>query len=136
MCAICDGMSWEELERRMETAFSVFGWVWTGVEPEGSNPGWVYTVGLSESFGHPDILIRDGMFEAQCRALRYLATAIAEAVTDVEGLVAAAGLRMSTIHAAELCSDTLVDWEHRYGRRPERHELVEVHLPLWARDAA
>lgn len=135
MCAICDGMSWEEYERRTEMVFTVNGWVWTGVEPTASNPGWVYTVGLSENFDHPDLLIRDGVFEAQRDALRFVASAIADGYEGIEALVASSGLRMSTIDASELAWDVLIDWEQRYGRRPDRHEMIELHLPAWARAA-
>lgn len=34
------------------------GWTVTGVQPDAGEPGWMYTVGLPRSYGHPELVIR------------------------------------------------------------------------------
>jgi predicted outer membrane lipoprotein len=57
MCAICDGMSYDEVLADMHERVERFGFTMTGIEPDPDHPGWTYTVGLVERRDHPELAI-------------------------------------------------------------------------------
>lgn len=57
MCFICDGGTHDEYDAIVAANIEKSGWHLTGVEASGHNPGWVYSIGLIESFGHPELIV-------------------------------------------------------------------------------
>jgi hypothetical protein len=59
MCFICDGESYEDHYQRVDEHIATIGWSLIGVEsPPGlAGQGWAYTIGLIESFGHPELIV-------------------------------------------------------------------------------
>ena len=132
MCLICDGMSWEDYERRQELAMQVYGWLLTSIEPEPERGalGWHYTVGLSENFGVPDLLVIDEPdFIAGGRALRLVAESVVDRGWDMAEVAAVSDFGLRPLDWDILSEDTLVDWEERYGRLPQHDEMVQLLLP-------
>lgn len=56
MCAICDGMTPEELLSDTHERIERFGFTVAGVEPDPDHPGWLYTIGLVRH-GHPEVAV-------------------------------------------------------------------------------
>src|SRR3546814_19040579 len=54
MCAICDGATYDEMLAGLHGVVERFGWAVQGVEA--STP-WTYTIGLTERFGHPELVL-------------------------------------------------------------------------------
>src|SRR3546814_18045840 len=54
MCAICDGATYDEMLAGLHGVVQRFGWAVQGVEA--STP-WTYTIGLTERFGHPELVL-------------------------------------------------------------------------------
>ena len=54
MCDICNGRTHEELRIEMREYIGSRGWALQAVGASPSESGWVYTVGLIETFTHPD----------------------------------------------------------------------------------
>ena len=57
MCSLCDGMSEEDFNRNIAEKIDEYGWFITGVEPSPGELWWLYTVGLLEGFGHPELVL-------------------------------------------------------------------------------
>ncbi len=132
MCLICDGMSWEEVERREEMIFSVYGWLLRSVEPEPEwgRLGWHYTVGLSERFGAPDLLlVGEPDFLAGERVVRFFAESVVDHGWDLQEVAAIHDVGLRPIDTTHMPEDQLVDWIIRYDRAPEPHEMMRLVLP-------
>jgi hypothetical protein len=57
MCSICDGKTWEQVMQETHDMIGRYGYTLQGVEPDLDHPPWVYTIGLLESFDHPELSI-------------------------------------------------------------------------------
>ncbi len=132
MCMICDGMSWEEVERREEMIFAVYGWLLRSVEPEPEygRLGWHYTLGLSENFGVPDLLvIGEADFVRGGRTIRLVAESVVDRGWDIAEVAAVHDVGVRPVDAEALPEDTLVDWIVRYDRLPRPDEMLQLVLP-------
>jgi hypothetical protein len=56
MCDICDGMTHDESNLKTMRAIDQYGWSVVGVQC-GPRVGWAYTIGLLESFDHPELVV-------------------------------------------------------------------------------
>ena len=63
MCMKCDGLSDEQIARHTELTIATYGWMVQGVEAEDPNDGFAYTVGATQSFGIPELVIMDMDFD-------------------------------------------------------------------------
>ena len=70
---ICDGASPEEARRRLATLVRRHGWAIQGVEAGPRSAPWAYTIGLSEMFGHPELVIAGVEGEVAAAGLNELA---------------------------------------------------------------
>lgn len=57
MCAMCDGKTLEEFLEDLHDLIDRFGFTVSGIEPNADHPTWLYTIGLVEAFGHPELSI-------------------------------------------------------------------------------
>ena len=55
MCFLCDGGTADELMREITDHIDQHGWHVMGVDGGPRGSGWAYTIGLTESFGHPEL---------------------------------------------------------------------------------
>lgn len=69
MCAICDGATEDEVRQHLAESIDWYGWSVQGVEASPANWGWAYTVGLSERFGHPELVVACMLDFSRCGAL-------------------------------------------------------------------
>lgn len=57
MCVICDGATEDELLFDLHGKIERYGWTGVAVEAGHDNPGWAYTIGLSDHFEHPELVV-------------------------------------------------------------------------------
>ena len=57
MCIMCEGASRDEVLFDIHGAIELHGFFMQGVEPDPPHPGWAYTIGLSDGFGHPEFVV-------------------------------------------------------------------------------
>lgn len=57
MCMMCDGATRDEVRASLRQKIDTHGWTVQGVMPAGGLPGWLYTIGLTERFGHPELVL-------------------------------------------------------------------------------
>ena len=77
MCRICDGFTIEEVVRQDAAEIAEHGFVLQAVAGESGrsdDPGsWVYTVGLLDTIGHPELIVAGTDVDTGGRVLSYLA---------------------------------------------------------------
>jgi hypothetical protein len=71
MCSICDGETFEEYIAGARLRIAVYGYMMCGVNDDYVYP-WVYTAGLSDARGHPELIIASASLETNaviCKAM-------------------------------------------------------------------
>ena len=77
MCEICNGKSEAEVLSGLATKVRHFGWALQAVTgPDPTEVPWVYTVGLSSGFGHPDLVWMGGDIVDGAHVLNQLGNAV------------------------------------------------------------
>ena len=59
MCDICDGVTHQQSMERIHENVVSGSWAIQGVEGDAHQRSWAYTIGLTENFGHPELVIVD-----------------------------------------------------------------------------
>jgi hypothetical protein len=126
MCLRCDGYSEDDVLRAIDLNVRVHGFSMTYVE--GSRP-WTYTIGVTESKGHPDLVITDMEGPSAAPMLRWLYEQIDPADGIDSAAVAAAGVGLVRLDARYLTGYWFGDWVRRYGRLPRVGEFLQVLPP-------
>jgi hypothetical protein len=130
MCVICDGLSQDEALFDLDFTIARHGWALQIVEPGPGDPGWTYTIGLTD-FGHPELVmvglasdagaVLNGLGERVRRGERFAVGDSTEA--------AGARVVVGEVHPAQV-EDGLVDsWFAHYeapGRPPPDLGVLQV----------
>jgi hypothetical protein len=127
MCFMCNGHSVDELERVNDLAIAVHGWMLCQVAAD-VRPGWAYTVGLRESFGHPELLCMDLGSDPDVQ--RFVVDRLANMVADTGSVdrveLAWAGLTLVPVHPSHFTHGLAAFWSGRYGRLPGEDEFLQI----------
>lgn len=123
MCVRCEGFSDDEIERREDLLIRVHGYV--VVQVTAARP-WSYTMGVTESWGHPELVMVDIDPVVQAQLL----TSLVEDL-PVMGRLSPESLRgldvdLVAVHEAHLDRGLLSAWEHRYSRRARADDVRQV----------
>jgi hypothetical protein len=137
MCYICDGHTQEQLLEQMHGHIGSGRWALQGVEGGERAPSWIYTVGLTHNFDHPELVIADvhpeqdgGLLnELGDRISRGLRVDASSTVEVFDGYVVEFEVVLECYLAAGLCASwqNYTSW---LGARPGRLEVLQVVLPL------
>jgi Domain of unknown function (DUF4262) len=126
MCLRCDGYSEEEVWRATDLAIRTFGWSLVLVEDESP---WLYTIGLLESFGHPELVVVDIKLERGELLIR----SVAQMVEDTGGVdwreLKRRGIGLVTVHDDHLRSDLFGSWINFYDKVPASGSFLQVLPP-------
>jgi hypothetical protein len=137
MCFLCDGGTVEELHRLIDECIDDPGWFVSGVEPSRHDPMWAYTIGLTASFDHPELVMVDSCcFPCAMTAINALGARIKAGERfgpddDVIDDELECVMRIGSVHRAEWTTDRFNGWLDYYGTKPwqpPRREAVQV---LW-----
>jgi len=126
----CDGYSLEEFRRHVDLTIRVNGYLIQQVADDPEE--WTYTVGVAESWGHPDLLIVDGPLEVQSRL-------VAELISDVRDhgeirpeLLDNLDLHLVPVHESHFASGIVGIWEDRQSRPATTGDFLQIQLgPVW-----
>ena len=77
MCMMCEGASPDEVVDRYVEMIDDYCWAVAGVDGTARSPGWAYTIGLTASYSHPELVIVACSVEQAHRQLQSL-------VNDIE----------------------------------------------------
>jgi hypothetical protein len=112
MCRLCDGASRDDLIAEDRLAIAVNGYTLCGVGDDDHYP-WVYTCGLVDSAGHPELVIAGVSTDTSAKVLNALATGIVEGgrVEIGEHLdVAGELVRVGAVNEIQYELDTFAWW--------------------------
>ncbi|GAB2568054.1 DUF4262 domain-containing protein [Microlunatus antarcticus] len=127
MCAICKGWTHEEVAADQRHHIATIGWSVQMVEPRPGRVGWSYTIGLSESYGHPELLLVGRDVRADHEVLNRLGAAVRDGTTVRAGSSVVADLPLEAweVHPVHLFGELVTSWRTVYEDRSpdERPEL-------------
>jgi hypothetical protein len=125
MCLQCDGYSFEDVMRMTDLHIRVYGY--SLVQVEEAEP-WCYTIGLTESFGHPELVACGLKMEAEVELIRTVAGMVIHDRLD-DGRLAALDMRLVTVHHTNLTGDMFGTWMNFYGDELEPGSFMQVLPP-------
>ena len=133
MCMICDGWTYEEFLEDLHDRVQRFGWALQGVE---ARPPWTYTIGLTERFDHPELVLAGVDPVLAMPVLNGLGTMIATGEQLRPGrtgvVVTETEVGFGPVHPVHVSAGLVGMWQEYYEHRPgdpPRLEVVQV-LPL------
>mgnify|MGYP002399403105 CR=1 FL=1 len=105
----------------------VHGWALVQVKDAGT--AWCYTVGLTESYGHPELTIVDAELDHAARMITQLVEGIKSAGELSATTMRRFGVRCVEVHRDHLWGDLFGTWSNRYGCLLQPGEMLQVVLP-------
>lgn len=129
MCLQCDGYSYEEAMQALDLQIRVHGWVLQHVYDDHTGESWSYTIGLVESYGHPELTMLDVKADEQDRVIRLLVDGIVTHGEMSPVTILAEGLEIVDVHPDHLVGDLFGTWGNRYGFPPPPGTMQQVLLP-------
>ena len=130
MCMRCEGYSAEEIERATDLTIITNGYLLLRVTDE-YNP-WSYTVGLRESYDHPELVCVDTSIVRQDQMIRLLADEVADRGRIDDDVLRDADIELLVVDEVHLRDDLVVVWEERYDRSAQTGDFLQIRLgPSW-----
>lgn len=127
MCLRCDGYSDEQIARDLELTILMHGWAVRGVAPREHNDragGWAYTIGATENFGLPELIITDTDFNEAGNVLNWAVDFLREGGT-LNDLVDDQVLWVP-VHDAHLNSPLFTEYQSHYGENPKSGGVLQL----------
>ncbi|HEX2700310.1 MAG TPA: DUF4262 domain-containing protein [Acidimicrobiales bacterium] len=117
MCDICNGGTWDDVLLRKHLAIESHGWSYTAVMSDPGRACWTYTVGLTSSFDHPELVITGVTPEIAAGLIEELCLRVADGDSLLAGgrrTIGETTVQLLDVHTAQLLP-TLADWARYYG---------------------
>ena len=126
MCLECDGYPFEQSMRRVDLHIRVHGWSLTMVDDD---EPWCYTIGLLESFAHPELMVIDMKMEAEVELIRWVVDMLeTDGAVDDERL-ARHDVQLVPVHDRHLADHWFATWSNHYGTLPPPGSFVQIIPP-------
>lgn len=136
MCFICDGGTDDELLSGFEQRIETFGFTMMGVDS--GVKSWVYTIGLLETFGHPELVVTGlgmasaaGLFDGIVDRIRKGETF---SPVSPDSTLNGHPFRVSAVHPTQWVHGRFAMWTNYYGERgflPAQPAAIQI---LWPND--
>ena len=126
MCIMCDGSSYEEAMRSVDLSIRVHGWHMTAVE---APMPWCYTIGLTETFDHPELVVVDMNIAAEERLIRWAVGMIEQNGRLDDAELSPRGVKVVPVHERHLEGEWFGTWANHYGEMPPIGSFVQVVPP-------
>lgn len=134
MCDMCEGRTLDQYLDRMRELVRTHGWALQSVHGRGP-VGWVYTIGLIDSYGHPELLTIDTDIGRAATLLNHLGATIRDGTVLAPGPADADGAQVElvAVHPVHVCSDLMATWHNLHGdltddERPQL-DVLQVRVP-------
>ena len=127
MCMICEGRTHKEAARWLELTILTHGWAVLGVEPDDpADPtgSWLYTVGATESFGIPELIITDLPTAEAHHVLNWSIETLRDGGT-LEDLVAD-NIDWAPVHDRHLSTDLFNQYFNHYEQWPAPGRVLQL----------
>ncbi|TML38335.1 MAG: DUF4262 domain-containing protein [Actinobacteria bacterium] len=134
MCEMCDGKSRAEVLEGMADTIATYGWAIQCVEAGYGSLSYAYTIGLTERFGHPELMIGNIKLGTVAAALNGLGQQVREGTTlrpYTAARVMGLEFPLVAVHQAHLQGDVFAGWHEMYRWLPSPWPLrvLEVLVP-------
>jgi len=131
MCMRCDGFSLEEFRRHVDLTIRVIGYLIQQVADDLTGE-WTYTVGVSESWGRPDLLIVDGPLEVQAEVVAELITEVRDRGEIRPEVLKHLDVHLVPVHESHFAAGIVGIWEDRQSRAATAGDFLQIRLgPAW-----
>ena len=112
--------------RKIDLAIRVYGWYFTQIE---ADPPWSYTIGLLQTWHHPELVVTDMDHQPAAALLRW-AVALIEQFGRLEPAeLASHGIEVVEVVPEHLESDLFGGWANFYGGLPAPGSFVQIVPP-------
>jgi hypothetical protein len=126
MCLQCDGYSYEQSMLALDLTIRTYGWQLTQVTD--ANP-WSYTIGLTESYGHPELMIVGLELDLQNTVIRKIVDPIVETGSVDCSFLEREGVTLVEVHPNHLAGDWFGTWSNFYERTPPPGSFLQIVPP-------
>jgi len=126
MCLSCDGYSDEQIKRGIDLAIRTYGWSMSQIEDD---LPWSYTIGLGESFGHPELVVLDLKLSAAAELLWAIVSMVEEDGCLDPGELKRLGVSVVPVHPRHLGSELFAQYSWYYDRAPEEGSFLQIIPP-------
>ena len=115
MCIMCDGSSYEEAMRSVDLSVRVHGWHLTAVE---APMPWCYTIGLTETFDHPELVVVDMEIVPEEHLIRWVVGMIERNGRLDDAELSRNGVEVVPVHERHLEGEWFGTWANHHGEVP------------------
>jgi hypothetical protein len=92
------------------------------------NP-WSYTIGLLESYGHPELMVTGVRFETQNTMIRKIVDSIEKTGSVDQPFLDRQGVELVEVHPNHLAGDWFGTWSNFYERLPTPGSFLQIVPP-------
>ncbi len=130
MCMKCDGRSWEEFRRHADLTIRVHGFVIQQVG--GDDLEWTYTIGLTESWAHPEFVCLEGGLDVQAKIVAALADDVRDHGRILPETLELLDVELTPVHESHLTNGLVAAWDDRYSKNAADGDFMQISLgPAW-----
>ena len=126
MCLQCDGYSYEQTMLALDLTIRTYGWQLTQVTAE---MPWSYTIGLLESYGHPELMIYGVELDTQNTVIRKIVDPIVQTGSVDHAFLERQGVTLVEVHPNHLAGDWFGTWSNFYERTPPPGSFLQIVTP-------
>jgi hypothetical protein len=134
MCVMCDGWSWEEFRQQLQRWIDESGFALIPVTGSVPGFGWTYTIGLFDTFDHPELVAVAGRITNQADVLHALAQCVRDGERFKAGDTRAlhgGEVGFVDVHPAHVARGLVDAWfrfHHETMRSTDRPTVLQVIL--------
>ncbi len=126
MCLRCDGYSEEQVMLAIDLTVRTHGWQLTQVEDE--RP-FSYTVGLLQTFGHPELVVVDMKLDSAADLIGFLVRMLESNGRIDHEQLGTYGTELVTVHPNHLNGEWFGTWMRYYQSAPPPDGFMQVIPP-------
>ncbi len=115
----------------LDLTIRTFGWQLTQVSdpaPTTMLP-WSYTIGLAESYGHPELMMIGLDLDMQNTVIRKIVDPIVQTGRVDRGFLERVGVTLVEVHRNHLAGDWFGTWSNFYQRTPSPGSFLQIVPP-------
>lgn len=128
----CNGVDWNNIEQHIDLVIQIHGFI--AQQVSGGKQLWTYTVGMSESWGHPELLCAGLTRDAQATLVGMLADDIEEFGGVRPATLDSLDIALVPIDERQFRNGLVASWEARYQRSAATGDFLRiVPGPSWHR---
>lgn len=110
----------------LDLTIRTYGWQLTQVTD--TNP-WSYTIGLTESYGHPELMITGLELDLQNTVIRKIVDSIVETGSVDSPFLEREGVTLVEVHPTHLADHWFGTWSAHYERTPPPGSFLQIVPP-------